>query len=142
MRCVIDASFVGIWFLPDEKSVAGQRVFGAYEAGRLAFDVPDLLAYEIPNLFVSALRRKRFDAAGFQEARGIFDQIEFEYHNQTDAVCRRRMLHFADRHQLTAYDAAYLELADRLQLPLLTLDEKLLSAARAENLETTVKLDK
>ncbi|MBI5801918.1 MAG: type II toxin-antitoxin system VapC family toxin [Verrucomicrobia bacterium] len=139
---MIDSSFVGTWFLPDEQSASGQRVFDAYEAGRLAFDVPDLLAYEIPNLFVSALRRKRFDSDGFHEAGGIFDRIEFEYHNQTDAVCRRRMLHFAERHQLTAYDAAYLELADRLQLPLLTLDEKLLRAARAENLETTVKLHK
>lgn len=142
MRCVLDSSFVGCWFLPDEKSAAGQRVFDAYQAGRIEFDVPELLAYEIPNLFLSAFRRKRLEADELQEARAVFDLIEFEYHSQTDAIYRRRMFQFAEKHQLTAYDAAYLELADRLQLPLLTLDGKLLAAARTENLETAVKSDK
>jgi predicted nucleic acid-binding protein len=36
------------------------------------------------------------------------------------------------RHQLTAYDAAYLVLARRLDLPLLTVDQGLAAAARAE----------
>ena len=37
-----------------------------------------------------------------------------------------------ERHRLTAYDAAYLELAVRRGLPLATLDSDLASAARAE----------
>jgi len=40
-----------------------------------------------------------------------------------------RMMSFATRYSLSAYDAAYLELADRLQCPLLTFDAKLLAAA-------------
>jgi predicted nucleic acid-binding protein len=142
MRCVIDSSFAAAWFLPDEATAVGQRVFDAYEAGALAFEVPDLMAYEMANLFLLAFRRKRLDAAGLQEARDIFDQIRFEYHNQTDALCRRRLFRFAEKHGLTAYDAACLELADRLQLPLLTQDEALLAAARKENLETSVNLTK
>jgi predicted nucleic acid-binding protein len=39
----------------------------------------------------------------------------------------------AERHRLTSYDAAYLELAIRLGLPLATLDGALQRAARAEN---------
>jgi len=35
-------------------------------------------------------------------------------------------------HRLTAYDAAYLELALRLNAPLATLDDALSNAARAE----------
>jgi predicted nucleic acid-binding protein len=38
-------------------------------------------------------------------------------------------LQFADRFQLTVYDAAYLELAQRRGLPLATLDEPLRAAA-------------
>ncbi len=37
----------------------------------------------------------------------------------------------ADRHALTLYDAAYLELAQRLDLPLATLDADLRRAAKA-----------
>jgi predicted nucleic acid-binding protein len=42
------------------------------------------------------------------------------------------LLHLARAHQLTAYDAAYLELARRLVLPLATLDRALIRAAEAE----------
>ena len=42
-------------------------------------------------------------------------------------------LKLADRHQLTVYDATYLELALRLALPLATLDRELRKAAQAEN---------
>ena len=39
---------------------------------------------------------------------------------------------FARKHRLTFYDAAYLELAQRHDIALATLDEKLASAARNE----------
>lgn len=40
----------------------------------------------------------------------------------------------AARHKLTSYDAAYLELAARLRLPLATLDRALIQAAGAERI--------
>jgi predicted nucleic acid-binding protein len=43
-----------------------------------------------------------------------------------------RTLELADRHNLTVYDATYLELAMRLSLPLATLDEDLRKAAQRE----------
>ncbi|HVK18281.1 MAG TPA: type II toxin-antitoxin system VapC family toxin [Fimbriiglobus sp.] len=43
----------------------------------------------------------------------------------------RFVLDLARRHNLTEYDAAYLELAARTGLPLATLDNKLKSAAPA-----------
>lgn len=48
---------------------------------------------------------------------------------------RETLLHIARRHGLSVYDAAYVELALRQQLPLATLDRKLASAAMAEGLE-------
>ena len=44
-----------------------------------------------------------------------------------------RTLELADRHNLTVYDATYLELALRLSLPLATLDDDLRLAALREN---------
>ena len=47
-------------------------------------------------------------------------------------------LRLAIRHELTHYDAAYLELALRRNLPLATLDKDLRRAARAENVKLVV----
>ena len=40
-------------------------------------------------------------------------------------------MRLSERYRLTLYDAAYLELAQRLQLPLATLDQELRAAANA-----------
>ena len=39
-------------------------------------------------------------------------------------------IHLAERHHLTVYDAAYLELAQRRKLPLATLDDDLVKAGK------------
>jgi hypothetical protein len=49
----------------------------------------------------------------------------------TDAYGWTTTMHFADRFQLTLYDAAYLELAHRRSLPLASLDADLRDAGRA-----------
>jgi predicted nucleic acid-binding protein len=41
----------------------------------------------------------------------------------------------AERHRLTAYDAAYLEIASRRKIPLATLDRELQAAASAESVK-------
>lgn len=134
--CVVDAACAASWLLPDESSKQGEAILAAYEAGELQFHMPRLWNYEIMNVLLCAHRRKRLDDEGFAEARDIFGQIQCEFHEQADTVCRRRIFQFAERHQLTAYDAAYLELADRLQVPLHTFDGKLLKAAKAEGIKT------
>ena len=44
-------------------------------------------------------------------------------------------MQLADQFGLTAYDAAYLELAQRRKLPLATLDQRLLAAGKTLGLE-------
>jgi len=51
-------------------------------------------------------------------------------------IQRGDLLNLARKHRLTAYDAAYLELALRLDLPLATVDDRLMRAARAEGAKT------
>ena len=52
--------------------------------------------------------------------------IRIETAASDDAI---RLLPYADAHGLTAYDAAYLELASRVRLPLVTKDRLLITAA-------------
>lgn len=140
MKCVVDASFAGAWFLPDEHSDASEKIFEQYEAGRLAFTAPALFAYEMPSLLIMAWRRKRLNQKQLDEALDVFNDCVFEWHDQTERARRNRITGFARQHDLTGYDAAYLELAHRLRIPLLSNDNKLKAAAAKEHVETSIDL--
>ena len=61
---------------------------------------------------------------------GMLQRLDISVDPATPAHALAATLQLARRHKLSAYDAAYLELALRTGLPLATLDEKLLKAAR------------
>jgi predicted nucleic acid-binding protein len=56
-------------------------------------------------------------------------RLEIVADQETDKHAWSTTMRLADRHKLTLYDAAYLELAQRMGLPLATLDEDLRQAA-------------
>jgi predicted nucleic acid-binding protein len=60
--------------------------------------------------------------------------LPIQVDSETDKQAWGATLRLAERHQLTLYDAAYLELALRRSLPLAALDEDLRRAARAEKM--------
>ena len=60
-----------------------------------------------------------------------FGDACLDLHDQTGVQAWGETLNMADRFQLTVYDAAYLELAERRTLPLATLDAELRAAAKA-----------
>jgi predicted nucleic acid-binding protein len=94
--------------------------------------VPSLWHLEVANVLEMSVRRKRHDAR-FRDAT-LADLAQLPI--QVDAETHRRAwdttLQLAVRHRLTLYDAAYLELALRSDLPLATLDEDLRKAATVE----------
>ena len=139
MNCVPDASFVAGWLLPDEASPATEKLLAAHEAGRVELHVPHLWIYELGNMLIMAHRRNRLTAEQLVEAESIYAEVRCVLHDQSDTICRHRILRLAQEHKLTSYDAAYLELADRLRVPLLTNDGDLSKAARKEKVETTLQ---
>ncbi|MDA1044901.1 MAG: type II toxin-antitoxin system VapC family toxin, partial [Verrucomicrobia bacterium] len=76
-----------------------------------------------------ACRRGRINEDQMQEGAALIGDIPIVFYDHHEALSRRRILIFAARFSLSAYDATYLELADRLQCPLLTADGKLRAAA-------------
>lgn len=121
---VVDASVSAAWFLPDEATPFTE---GALQATANAdIWVPALWLLEIGNLMLSAERRKRIDAAKRRELIVIASSLRLSVDRQPVAMTDIDAL--ASRHKLSAYDAAYLELAMRRSLPLATLDAGLLAA--------------
>lgn len=128
-RIVADASFCGAWILADEVSEKADLLLNQIMAGKAGLVVPGLWHYEMNNMLRSAVRRKRLSREDAGEALEGLACVPVNLEDMPDSIARKRMLHLALQFNLSAYDAAYLELADRLKVPLFSSDAKLLSAA-------------
>jgi predicted nucleic acid-binding protein len=134
MRFVIDASFIASLLLPDE---AAEK--SAAQLKRMQGDgavAPTLWQLEVANMLMSAQRRKRIDTSQFVRILEAVDSLPVTPQPALSPRQRGELFNLARTHELTAYDAAYLELALRLNLPLATVDDRLMRAARAEGAKT------
>ena len=126
---MVDASTAGAWVLPDERSRQAEQALEAVTSGEQRLALPELWTYETANLLLTAQRRGRLDEAGRQASERFLASLPGETFDHREALARERIHRLALRFELSAYDAAYLELADRLQCELATLDGRLEGAA-------------
>jgi predicted nucleic acid-binding protein len=124
---VVDASVAVAWALQDEDHPDATAAFQRLKTDQ-AF-VPILWWYELRNVLVVNERRGRIAPAETALFLGDLASVEIIFDTATDQA---PVIALARRHRLTFYDAAYLELAMRLRLPMATLDAALAAAARAE----------
>lgn len=127
---VLDASVAAAWVLEDEQSDLADQVIDSL-ATKIA-TAPHLWALEVGNILLTTEKRGRIDAAKRRlMAEALRDLGVVEQPHSQESVFGD-ILELAARHRLSSYDAAYLELALRLGLPLATLDKPLRVAAAAE----------
>lgn len=129
MSLVLDGSATVAWLIPDERAVASQRVLD--QVGEAGAVVPMLWRLEIGNALTLAVRRKRISRADRADALAKLSDLPIEADSETFVHAWTSTLALADRFGLTLYDACYLELAQRRNLPLATLDKDLRKAAKA-----------
>lgn len=134
---VIDASFVASLFLPDEASEKSAAL--AEGIARDGAAAPGLLQLEMTNILLMAERRKRIDGVQLRQLSEAFDKLPIALQPALTTEQRAQVLRLAQKHKLSAYDAAYLELAMRLSLPLASLDEPLRKAAAAEGVTLAIR---
>jgi predicted nucleic acid-binding protein len=117
---VVDSSLVCALVFDEDGSAAL-----ASSVNRRALHAPDLLTYEVANVAMNKIRRGT-PAAAVQPALLGLPALGVSLH----AVEPEAALNLAIRYRLSAYDAAYLVLAEALRCPLLTLDRRLAEAAQ------------
>lgn len=78
-----------------------------------------------------AERRARVDTARRHQLAGFLRDLPVDLDPETGSQAWTATALLAERYRLTLYDAAYLELAQRLDLPLATLDQELRTAGSA-----------
>ena len=130
MALVIDASLAAAWFLPDEHNAAADRIMA--ELDKNPGRAPSLFWFETRNLFLVAERRGRLRPG---EAATTMSQLRGFPILDEGTGSDRFVLALAERHGLSGYDASYLALALSQNLPLATLDKRLVAAARAQGVE-------
>lgn len=127
MAVVIDASVAVAWFVPSQATGYADRV--ARRTRHEALVVPSLWEAEFANVMTVLLRRRVL--ARHQVAAVLARAERLDLVTDRDAAAARVLFTLAERHGISAYDAAYLELAQRRGLPLATRDTSLARAARA-----------
>ncbi len=129
MGFIADSSVVLSWLLEDEESPAADKLLDSFGNGAVA-EAPVLLRYEVVNGLLAAFaRRKRISREAYVSALRDFDMVPMRYDNDSPRLAVSRVAGIAEKHGLSIYDAAYLELAERKRLPLATLDARLATAA-------------
>jgi len=132
MSLVLDSSATLAWVYSDEATAAIRHVFNLVEEGGAW--VPGLWRLEVANILEMGVRRGRHDAAFRDSTLADLALLPINLDAETDRQAWGATLRLAERHRLTLYDAAYLELAQRRGLPLATLDVDLRRAAVAEGM--------
>lgn len=127
LRCVLDAS-VGIkLFVEEEFSDKVQRLFAKLaEDPQVEIHVPDLFYIECANILLKYTRR--FDRPLEDSLADIKDLNELALTVTSTTELVEDALKLASEKKLTAYDACYAVLAQKLGLPLITADGPLAKA--------------
>ncbi len=131
---VLDASVALAWCFDDESTPAAWALLDRLRTG--PGHVPALWALEIGNILLGAERRRRITPARAAEFVGILGELDIRADPDVPGRALRDVLPLARAHSLTTHDAAYLELALRLGLPLATKDAALAQAAAALRIST------
>ncbi len=127
MQFVLDCSVAISWCLVDENNSTANAILAIMPDAE-AF-VPGIWSLEIANVLLVAERRNRMTQDQSEEAITLLQSLLIQVDTATDANALGATLTLGRQEGLAAYDAAYLELALRLGLPLATIDQRLALAA-------------
>ena len=131
-RFVLDASVAVAWLLDDEGEARADAALGQLETE--VGLVPQFWHLEVRNALLGAERRRRIRADEVDERLRTLAELPV----RTDTEPRiGTAFALARTHGLSMYDAMYLELAERSDAPLATLDRALARAAGAAGLAVT-----
>lgn len=126
---VVDASVALKWIVTEDLAEEARQYARGAVDGRLRLSVPSLFWYEVANALRYS-RDEQFSSGARTEPWEIFRTVPLHTMEFTpDAFSLMAAL--ALRYNITVYDAAYVFLAQTLQVPLITADQRLADRCRS-----------
>jgi predicted nucleic acid-binding protein len=133
MPVVLDCSVAMTWRFLDEASGAADRLLDhVAEHGAI---VPALWHLEVANALLIGERRARLKPAQVAEFIALLGSLPIRIDETMTVRAWHEIRALAQEHALTAYDAAYLDLAMRTGSPLASKDRDLCLAAERAGVE-------
>ncbi len=126
---VVDNSVVMSWCFEDEADRYADSVLDRL-SGATAL-VPSIWPLEVVNILLVAERRKRLNASDSVRFISLLLQLPIVVEHGRAEQTMRDLIALGRAHNLSSYDASYLDLAMRKGVPIATLDGKLMEAAKA-----------
>lgn len=127
MRLVVDTSVAVAWSVERQANELSIRA-GEHVSGHGAI-VPSHFHLELANALLVLERGGRLPSDALERAFESYAKMQIDTDYEAVEQVAALVLPLARRHRLTLYDAAYLELALRTELPLATRDRELAAAA-------------
>ena len=134
MPMVVDTSVTMAWCFEDEATADTESVLDRLQDEEAV--VPTLWQLEVTNVLLAAERRRRLTEAQSTRFLDLLTQLRIRV--DMSPIDMKAVQAIGRRHQLSAYDAAYLLLAERIAAPLATRDGKLIAAARAAGVDLAI----
>lgn len=125
---VLDCSIAAAWLFEDEASTRTDSLLESLRDESAL--VPNFWHLEVANVLKQAEKRGRITASQIVARLELLANLPIVTDTETSPRAFREILSLARSHDLTAYDAAYLELAIRHAIPLATQDKALIRAAK------------
>jgi predicted nucleic acid-binding protein len=126
---VVDASVAIAWVHPAQATRPTAAMLDAIAEGATV-EVPALWSLEVANALIVLVRRRKLADEERQAGLGWLRGLRVRVDHEMSALAFSRLSELAAAHQLSVYDAAYLELAQRRRLVLGCKDGPLRAAAR------------
>lgn len=133
-RFVLDCSIAVAWFFEDEFDEFSDVVRQALLQRGVVAVTPSIWPAEVSNVLFQAERRKRINAEQVNQAVRILAQLPIDV-DYLPLGSMGHVLRLCRTYTLTSYDALYLELAQRENIPLATGDKRLQASAVAAGVE-------
>ncbi len=133
MNFVLDCSVTMTWLFEHEATKDTDELLGKLSGPEKAI-VTQHWVLEVGNVLLGAERSKKKTSADTTLFLNLLSKLAIESDVHTGHHATTTTLALGRRHHLSSYDAAYLELAMRLGLPLATLDRSLRKSAQAEGI--------
>ena len=127
-RFVIDNSVVMSWCFEDEGNRYAESVLESLESAEAV--VPAIWPLEVGNVLLVAERKKRLSRASVVRFLELLSGLPITVEQETPERMLKEIVSLAREHGLSTYDASYLDLSMRFELPLATRDISLQKAAR------------
>ncbi|MFZ2633073.1 MAG: type II toxin-antitoxin system VapC family toxin [Desulfosalsimonadaceae bacterium] len=127
-RFVIDNSVVMAWCFEDEISPYADFVLGSLK--NMTAIVPSIWPLEVGNVLTVVERKKRLNEAASNKFIALLSELPIIVDQEPPERMLREILSLARKNQLSTYDASYLDLAMKRGLPIATLDDRLIAAAK------------